>query len=94
MDVNNINKGIIVIIAICIIVLFIGIMKKKVEIVVNFILRATVGILGIYFVNEFFAYQNIEIAVGINPITVLTSGILGLPGFLFLYGVVIYKLLW
>jgi len=35
----------------------------------------------------------IGIAIGINPLTILTSGILGFPGLIMLYGINLYKIL-
>lgn len=89
----TINQGMIIIIIATIVVIGIGILRKNMELLINFILRVVVGILAIYFLNEFFAMQKLSIAVGINPLTILTTGILGLPGLALLYGIVIYKFL-
>lgn len=48
---------------------------------------------GCFLFNGFLASQGLSIAIGINLITVLTSGILGFPGLLMLYGINLYKLL-
>lgn len=85
--------GFIIITIVCALVLLIGAMKKKSEIIINFILRTVMGMIYIYFLNEFLRWQNINIAVGMNPITVLTSGTLGIPGVLLLYGINFYKFL-
>ena len=85
--------GFIVIIAVCAVVLLIGFLKKRSDLLVNFILRTVLGMIGIYFINEFLKWQNIQVMVGINPITALTSGILGFPGLLLLYGIQFYKIL-
>ncbi|MBP3477447.1 MAG: pro-sigmaK processing inhibitor BofA family protein [Lachnospiraceae bacterium] len=78
---------------VCVIVLLIGAMGRKVEWLVNFILRAVMGTVGIYFLNYLLAAQNISMAVGINPLTVLTSGFLGFPGLIVLYGIHFFKML-
>jgi inhibitor of the pro-sigma K processing machinery len=51
------------------------------------------GSVGIYFLNYLFTLKNISLAVGINPATVLTSGILGFPGLVVLYGINLFKIL-
>lgn len=85
--------GMLAILAVCAIVLIIGAMGRKVEWLVNFILRAVMGTIGIYFLNYLFAQRHIAIAVGINPLTILTSGFLGFPGVMVLYGIHFFKML-
>ena len=85
--------GGVMIVASCILVLLIGAFRKKKEWIINFILRAVVGTVSIFFLNGFLVSQGISIAIGINPITVLTSGILGFPGLVMLYGINLYKIL-
>ena len=85
--------GAVTILAVCLIVLAIGAMGRKVEWLVNFVLRAVMGTVGIYAINYMLAAKQLHVAVGINPFTVLTSGILGLPGLLALYGIGLYKFL-
>ncbi len=65
--------------------------EKRFSWVVNFLIRSVVGIAMIFFVNEFLAMQNIDVSVGINPISVVTSGALGTPGVALLYGIIFYK---
>lgn len=67
--------------------------EKGTEIVVNFIVRAVLGTAVIFFVNQFLDSQKIPVAVGLNLITFLTSGILGLPGVALLYGIVCWEIL-
>ena len=67
--------------------------EKGVRIIVNFFVRVVVGIALVFFVNEFMSSQGISVQVGINPITVLTSGILGVPGVALLYGISFYGIL-
>lgn len=67
--------------------------EKGTEIVVNFIVRAVLGTAVIFFVNQFLDSQKIPVAVGVNLITFLTSGILGLPGVALLYGIVCWEIL-
>ena len=63
-------------------------MKNKSQFLVNFIVRAILGMGVIFFANQFFIQKGIEINVGINAISFVTSGLLGLPGVAMLYGVV------
>lgn len=81
------------IIIVCILVLAIGAFGRKAEWIINFVLRAVLGTIGIYFLNNFLLASNISAAVGINPMTVLTSGILGFPGVAVLYGIHFFKIL-
>ena len=81
------------ILAVCLIVLAIGAMGRKVEWLVNFVLRAVMGTVGIYAINHLLAARQLQVAVGINPLTILTSGILGFPGLIVLYGINFFKVL-
>lgn len=67
--------------------------EKGIRIAVNFFVRIIVGIALVFFINEFLSSQGISVQVGINPITVLTSGILGVPGVALLYGISFYGIL-
>ena len=85
--------GMVAILGVCLLVLMIGAMGKKVEWLVNFILRAVMGVVGIYFINLLLTFQEIGVSVGINPVTVLTSGFLGFPGLAVLYGIRFFEIL-
>lgn len=61
--------------------------ERKESIIVNVIVRAVVGTALIFFVNQFLMTEGIRIHVGINPATVATTGILGVPGVILLYGI-------
>ena len=67
--------------------------EKGIEIIVNFIVRAVIGVAVIFFVNQFLDSQKIPVAVGENLLSFLTSGILGLPGVALLYGIVCWEIL-
>ena len=58
--------GMVAIMGVCGIVLLIGAMGKKVEWLVNFILRAVIGTIGIYFLNYLLAVQNISVSTEIS----------------------------
>lgn len=59
----------------------------------NFIIRALFGMAIIFAVNQFFADQGIALEVGFNVVSILTSGVLGLPGVALLYGIVALPIL-
>lgn len=86
-------NGMIIILIVCVLVLFIVAFGKKIEWMINFVLRAVMGTIGIHFINYFLFSQEISTGVGINPVTVLTSGLLGFPGLIVLYGINFFKLL-
>ena len=63
------------------------------EKIINFVMRGILGTIAIYFINMALERMGISAGVGINAATVLTSGILGFPGLMALYGIGFYKLL-
>ena len=63
------------------------------EQLLTLVMRGILGTIAIYFINSVLGKMGISLGVGINAATVLTSGILGFPGLLALYGIGIYKLL-
>ena len=68
-------------------------MKKwGTKIAVNFLVRGIVSFAIIFFVNGFLDGQGISACVGMNPVTFLTSGILGFPGVAMLYGITFYQI--
>lgn len=81
------------ILVVCVLVLVIGAFGRKIEWMINFVLRAVMGTIGIYLLNSFLITKQVSVAVGINPMTVLTSGILGFPGVVVLYGINFFKVL-
>lgn len=85
--------GVTAVIVICGAVLIIGVMKRKMEWILNIFMRSILGTLAIYFINDGLASMGINVGVGINPLTVLTSGILGLPGLAAIYGMGFYRFL-
>lgn len=76
------------IIIVCIIVLAILFFKNKLEVIMGFFMRGIVGAIAIYGVNQLLLSYGITQSVGINPLTVLTSAILGIPGVCALFAVV------
>lgn len=86
-------KSSFIIIGMLLIVIFIGVIRKKIEWIVNFLLRMVMGTIGIYFINYVLTKYGLEGSVAINPLSVLTSGFLGIPGLAVLYGINFYKFL-
>lgn len=76
-----------VIIAMLFIVIFIGAVRRKNEWIINFVLRIVMGIIVIYTGNLVFGYYGVDVSVAINPISILVSGFLGIPGIAVLYGI-------
>lgn len=73
-------------------------MKKKTgfkmsEKFLDFFARGICGTIAMYFINMLLTGMGISLGVGINLFTVLTSGILGLPGLALLYGIGVYRFL-
>lgn len=87
------NKILIGIIGVCVLLLVIGIVKNRMELFVNLVLRTVMGIVGIYIVNEILATQNIQGLAGINGITAAIVAVLGFPGFLLIYGIGVYHMM-
>lgn len=83
----------VVIFGVCGLVLLIGLLRRKAEIVLNFFVRMIVGMVGVCVVNAILARQGIDLAVGMNLITAISLGSLGFGGFFMLYGVLLLGLL-
>lgn len=63
----------------------------RTQVLVNFVVRAVIGTALIFFVNQFLNARGIDIRVGMNPVTVVTSGVLGTPEVALLYGISFYR---
>jgi len=83
----ELGQGIIWMIVACVLVLFIAGWRKKKEILLNFAIRLVMGIALILVINQILAKANIDITVGLNPVSLLTAGTLGVPGVALLYGI-------
>ena len=69
------------------IVLLIGVLKYKSGIVLKVIVQMILGGVSIYFVNYVLVQKGIPTIIAINPLTLLTSGILGFPGVFLLFAI-------
>ena len=74
-------------------ILLIAAMRSRTDLLINFIMRAVLGTLAIYFINMFLGSQGFYWHVGIGPISIVVSGFLGLPGIGLLYGINICSML-
>jgi len=84
------SKIFVVIIVICVGLILFGIIKQRFDMLVNFGFRIFAGLLGIYLVNTFLNSFGLILGAGTNGLTALVIGLLGVPGFLLVYGVAIY----
>ena len=67
--------------------------RAYMEKILNFVMRGILGTIAMYFINSVLEGMGISLGVGINAATVLTSGILGFPGLLAIYGIGLYRIL-
>ena len=67
-------------------------MKNGTEILLNFGIRAVFGMIAVWLINRFLERMGVQMAVGINPVSFLTTGVLGMPGVALLYGLRAYFL--
>ena len=65
--------------------------KKFMSAVVHFFMRAAIGMALIFFINQYVIPPDSSITVGLNAVSFLTSGVLGIPGVALLYGIVLYQ---
>lgn len=84
------NIILLAIIIICVLFIVACFVKRRPDLIVNFMLRAFLGTAGIYLLDMVFKSRGYGIIVGINGATVLLNGLLGLPGFILLYGLAFY----
>ena len=87
------KTGMLILAGICILALGIWVLRRKAEIILNFLVRTVLGVIGIYIMNMALAALGVEAAAGINPVSVLAVGSLGTGGFALLYGILFYNML-
>jgi inhibitor of the pro-sigma K processing machinery len=66
------------------------VIKQRPDLILDFLLRVCFTTAGIYVLNLVMGIQGYSLTVGINAVTVLSGGLLGLPGFLLMYGLSLY----
>ena len=65
--------------------------ENRTSYIVQFLIRAVVGMAFIFFINQFLDARGISLPIGLNPVTFATSGIFGTPGVALLYGIAFYR---
>ena len=65
--------------------------QKSASFLVSFIIRAILGMGLIFFINQYVIPAENAWKVGLNAVSFLTSGMLGIPGVCLLYGILIYQ---
>ena len=65
-------------------------MEQKTSFIVQFLIRAIVGMAFIFFINQFLVSRGISMQVGLNLVPFATTGIFGTPGVALLYGIAFY----
>ena len=86
-------QGAFIIIAVFGIVMLILAVKTNSNFILNFLLRSIMGTLFIFGINQLLEFYDYSMIVGLNPVTVLTSGMLGFPGVVLLFGIKFYSML-
>ena len=89
----EIYQGMFLIIAVLGIVMLIIAVKTNSGLILNFVFRSISGSLLIFAINTWLEMEGYTLGVGLNFGTVLTSGILGFPGIILLWGIKIYSIL-
>ena len=87
------KMGMVVLAIICGIILLVLLLRKRAQIILNFLVRTVLGAIMILLVNDILQKQGLDIYVGLNPVTLLTSGTLGIPGVCLLYSITWYQFL-
>ena len=65
--------------------------NKLANVAVNFVIRAIVGMGLIFFINQYLLPGDKTLSVGLNVVSFLTTGSLGIPGVCLLYGILFYQ---
>ena len=84
------STGMILIIAACVLVLIIGVLRRKAVFLLRFLVRMLVGGIAIYITNGCLASAGIGVAVGLNIWNLCIIGCLGTGGFGMLYAILLY----
>ena len=89
----NLMQGAGMIVVMCLLVLAIVLFRRRMQLILGLVLRFLCGAAVIYLVNLLMERAAFEAEIGINPVTVLVTTILGIPGLAMLYGIKIVSLL-
>lgn len=83
----ELREGFLCLGAVCAFVLLVAGWQKKTQVLTKFCLRLVLGAAAICVGNALLERLGIPAAVGLNPISLFASGLLGLPGVAALYGI-------
>lgn len=86
-NVMDIKMSMQILAGVCGVVLIILLLKRKLQVFLEFLLRAGVGVAMILWINHILLQQGILLAVGVNFWSLLTSGTLGIPGVVLLFAI-------
>lgn len=89
----HVKYGAWAVIGMCALVLIIGGLRTKAEVILNFFVRAMVGMVAIYFIDKMLNSYGINACAGLNFVSFLTTGALGGSGLGLLYGILFLQLL-
>ncbi len=87
------QTNILLIMGICVLILLALAWRRRLEWLLNLLLRGVLGAVAIFFINLAMASRGYSTLVGVNPATVLTCSVLGFPGLAALYGLQVLHLL-
>lgn len=90
---TDVTQGAGIIIIMCMIVLGIVLFRQRMDLIFGLVLRFVCGVVGIYLMNSLMQNVLAEATIGMNPTTLLTTTILGIPGLAALYGIKIMSVL-
>ena len=75
------------------VVVLIVVLKSRANMVFRFLVQAALGGVLIYGMDQFFLTQNLISTIALNPLTLLTCGFLGFPGFFLLFCIQILNMI-
>lgn len=87
------DYGVYLIIGICALIILLGLLKAKLSFIVNFVTRMVTCMALIYLINQLLISADYNIHVGLNLVSAITTGSLGISGIALLYGIMITKII-
>ena len=83
----DMNQGILCLASACAIVLMIVGWQKRIDVMRNFLMRLVTGTAAIVAVNFLLSGAGLNVTVGLNLFSLMSAGLLGMPGVAMLYGI-------
>lgn len=81
--------GAVIILFVCILVCLVSYMKRKMAVFTGCLIRMGTGVGLIFLANYILQANGSTLSVGVGPVSLLTSAILGIPGVCLLYGILL-----